>query len=131
MRLILSFLLIIISKATWGCSCADYPTIEESLNQVKYVFVGSIDSVEAITDKGGNYDKVSIKIVDVLKGKPQSGYYFLSFNHKTSCNTEFKLGDKFVFFENDKKKTSITHCNLAKNLNYLEQRQPNWRNNVN
>lgn len=121
-----------MASQAFACSCVKRPSIEESSKQAEHVFIGEIDTISIDDNAGFTQKKYDLKIVETIKGSPKNGYFIKpGLEAITNCYpNKVEVGDLYVFFVDDNKKTTLHYCSSTKSLKYLNSSQPKWRDKI-
>lgn len=92
-----------LSEAAQGCSCGGWPTYCQAYASAEAVFVGTITSAEWVNPRKDETNTVvgegqlaRVHVEQVFKNMKQTEVLFRSDN--TSCDAEFKEGQRWLFY---------------------------------
>lgn len=127
-------LLLIMQDIAHACSCLGAPTVCQAYAGADAVFIGSVGSVQSLTEKGEGGVEYSggqiahVQVEKVFKGTEITEAVFRSFG--TSCDARYREGQRWLFYadyDKNSKTWSIGGCgrsrgveNAANDLLYLQ-----------
>jgi hypothetical protein len=118
--LIINFMLVVVPRTGYACSCAESPSVEEELKQKTAVFSGKVIKIEEKNKLiRSSADPVSVlfEVKHSWKGVNQSQVMVYTAMSSASCGYEFNLKTEYLVYAYGEENHLITSiCDRTKPL---------------